>query len=278
MKASCDYESNDKAFYEPIGNGTEVALLKFLQDAEIPVHDIIKEKVGFIEYQVPFSSARKNSAIAIRYPDHDLVRVFTKGAPEYIIFNCNQTYDEFGLTSLEEDQQQQLVHDIIGQKYCKNGLRCLAFAYRDYTIETFAQLREANNDFRTDRDREQVFFQGLTLISVFGMKDVIRPEVKKAIKLAKAGNIQVRLITGDHFETAVQFALQTKIISPDDDTNGACLTGDELRIKAGNIKVAENGKPFLEDSSAFKALINNKRIKVIARAKPEDKQLMTFGL
>jgi hypothetical protein len=33
---------NDDAFYEPVGNGTEVGLIKFLQDAEIPVHEVIK--------------------------------------------------------------------------------------------------------------------------------------------------------------------------------------------------------------------------------------------
>lgn len=33
---------NDKAFYVPVGNPTEVGLIKFLQDAEIPVHDIVR--------------------------------------------------------------------------------------------------------------------------------------------------------------------------------------------------------------------------------------------
>lgn len=235
---NCDsrIEMNDQAFYEPVGNGTEVALLKFLQDAEIPVHDVIKEKVGFVEYQIPFSSSRKTSAIAIKYPDHDLVRVFVKGAPEYIIFNCSQTYDEFGLTTLEETQQQVLANDVVGQKYCKNGLRCLAFAYKDYNLQTFEELRQSNNQFHTDKDREQVFFQGLTLVSIFAMKDTLRPEVKKAIKLAKAGNIQVRLISGDHIETAINFALQAKIITPDEVSQGVCLSGEEFRIKAGNIK------------------------------------------
>jgi len=39
-------EMNDKAFYEPHGNNTEVALLKFLQDAELPIHDDIRAKFG----------------------------------------------------------------------------------------------------------------------------------------------------------------------------------------------------------------------------------------
>lgn len=41
---------NDKAFYEAVGNNTEVALLKFLQEADIPIHEAIREKVGYVEY------------------------------------------------------------------------------------------------------------------------------------------------------------------------------------------------------------------------------------
>ncbi len=37
---------NDKAMYIPVGNGTEVGLIMFLQDAEVPVHEIIKRKLG----------------------------------------------------------------------------------------------------------------------------------------------------------------------------------------------------------------------------------------
>jgi hypothetical protein len=39
-------EMDDKAFYVPVGNPTEVGFLKFLQDAEIPIHDDIKQKIG----------------------------------------------------------------------------------------------------------------------------------------------------------------------------------------------------------------------------------------
>jgi len=46
--AEARIEMDDKAYYVPVGNGTEVGLIKFLQDAEIPVHDNIKEKLGNI--------------------------------------------------------------------------------------------------------------------------------------------------------------------------------------------------------------------------------------
>jgi Ca2+ transporting ATPase len=39
-------EMDEKALYQPVGSGTEVGLIKFLQDAEIPVHEIIKRKLS----------------------------------------------------------------------------------------------------------------------------------------------------------------------------------------------------------------------------------------
>jgi len=34
-------EMTKNSFYVPVGNGTEVSLIKWLQDAEIPVHDVM---------------------------------------------------------------------------------------------------------------------------------------------------------------------------------------------------------------------------------------------
>lgn len=96
---NCDarIEMNDEAYYVPVGNGTEVGLIKFLQDAEIPVHDLIKKKLGRIEAVIPFSTIRKRSIAAVRHPDvEDLIRVYIKGAPEIIVSKCSRTYDVDG--------------------------------------------------------------------------------------------------------------------------------------------------------------------------------------
>jgi magnesium-transporting ATPase (P-type) len=90
-------EMDDKAFYVPVGQGTEVGLIKFLQDAEVPVQDMITKKYGKIEAVIPFSSIRKRSITAVRHPDRDdIVRVYIKGAPEFISHNCSRTYDVDG--------------------------------------------------------------------------------------------------------------------------------------------------------------------------------------
>lgn len=88
---------NDEAFYVPVGNGTDVGMIKFLQDADVAVHDIIKKKYGRIETIIPLSPIRKRQVIAVRHPDMDeVVRVFVKGAPEYIIDNCKKTHEVNG--------------------------------------------------------------------------------------------------------------------------------------------------------------------------------------
>ena len=219
---------NDKAYYEPIGNNTEVALLKFLQNADIPIQDLIKNKIGFVEANVPFSTIRKNSAIAIRYPDYDMIRIFVKGAPEQIVINSNSTYDESGeVISIDDEQQNAILTNIVDNEFASKALRCMAFAYRDYSIEEFEQLRTDNNNFATDSDRNDIFFRGLRLITIFALSDQLRPEVLTAVKYAKAGKIDVRLISGDHLTTAIEFAIQARIITREESKNpNVCMTGE----------------------------------------------------
>ena len=47
---NCDarIEMDEKALYQPVGSGTEVGLIRFLQEAEVPVHEIIKRKLSQI--------------------------------------------------------------------------------------------------------------------------------------------------------------------------------------------------------------------------------------
>lgn len=114
---NCDarIEMDDKGYYEPIGNGTEVGLINFLQDAEIPVHDLIKEKFGKIEAIIPFSTIRKRSLTAVRHPENeDLVRIFVKGAPEIVVAKCTRTFHVDGkVIPMDDDQTNYILNDIL---------------------------------------------------------------------------------------------------------------------------------------------------------------------
>lgn len=88
---------NDDAFYVPVGNSTEVSMFKFLQDAEIPVHEIIRRKEGQVLYEDAFSTIKKKSLVAMRHPDHEgIVRVYLKGAPEIVINKCTHFFGPTG--------------------------------------------------------------------------------------------------------------------------------------------------------------------------------------
>jgi hypothetical protein len=55
----------DATTYIPVGSGTEVSLIKFLQDAGNPVHLLIQRKLGRIKGVSPFSPERKRSVVAL---------------------------------------------------------------------------------------------------------------------------------------------------------------------------------------------------------------------
>lgn len=59
----------DHSHYIPVGNATEVGLLKFLQNADIPVHLMITQKLQNIKTVSPFNSFKKRSATVIRNPN-----------------------------------------------------------------------------------------------------------------------------------------------------------------------------------------------------------------
>jgi len=72
--------------YIPVGNSTDICLLKFLQDADIPIHLLVSRKLGRVKAISPFSSNSKRSAIALIHPDRpETVSIYIKGAPETII-------------------------------------------------------------------------------------------------------------------------------------------------------------------------------------------------
>jgi len=95
--SSVNIEMNENAFYVPSGNSTEVSMFKFLQDAEIPVHEIIRKKAGNVLYEDAFSTIRKRSLVALKHPDQEgVVRVYLKGAPEAVLNKCTHFYGPTG--------------------------------------------------------------------------------------------------------------------------------------------------------------------------------------
>mmetsp|Transcript_23024 Transcript_23024/g.31395 ORF Transcript_23024/g.31395 Transcript_23024/m.31395 type:complete len:541 (+) Transcript_23024:427-2049(+) len=205
--SSVNIEMNEDAFYVPVGNSTEVSLFKFLQDAEIPVHEIIRNKEGRVLYEDAFSTIRKRSLVALKHPDIEgIVRVYVKGAPEIVIEKCSHFFGPTGgLQHMKDSDLQYVLNDCLKENMASQGLRTLAFSYRDFEEQEFERMLE------TDQLTEQLE-QNMTFTCLMALEDPLRDRVQKVVKYAKKGSIEVRIISGDHIETVKAVAIDAGIL------------------------------------------------------------------
>ena len=63
---------------------------------------------------------------------------------------------------------------------------------------------------------KDVEMRGFTLISIFGIMDIIRAEVPKAVADVQKAGVTVRMVTGDNIITAQAIAVLCNIISKED--------------------------------------------------------------
>ena len=199
------------------GNITDKALLKFIQTEKTKKHKIIKEQ--------PFDSKNKYSYVQV---DINGKKKFIKGAPEKILSSSTEYMDEFGVKRRFENKEK-IKQEI--NKYTKNGIRVLALAVDEH----YEQKEGINN----------ACFLGLALI-----KDEVKEEAIKGVKLVTEAGIEVVMITGDNKETACAIAKETGILKE----NSIVLTSEEFNK--------------MSDDEVKKILPN---LSVLARALPLDK-------
>jgi magnesium-transporting ATPase (P-type) len=115
----------DQTVYKPVGNSTEVSFLKFLQDAEIPVHLLIQKKLGNVRAVCPFSSITKRSITVVRNPDEpDIVTFYMKGAPEVVVRHCDRRLVNEQEAGIDVEDVMKNVDSMAAQP-----LRVITFAY-----------------------------------------------------------------------------------------------------------------------------------------------------
>ena len=101
--------------------------------------------------------------------------------------------------------------------------------------------------------------QDKTLLAVVAISDPLRKEVPAAIRQCERAGIDVKIVTGDTAQTAMEIARQTGVCAPLNEKgemrNEECITGAEFAA--------------LSDEEALKVV---RELKVMSRARPTDKQ------
>lgn len=135
--------------------------------------------------------------------------LFLKGAPEQIIQRSD-------LTENEREQAIAQLHRLTGL-----GYRVIALGY--------TSLKKPLESLEELPAKQRLRFDGLV-----GVADVLRTEARGAIKTAQGAGITVRMITGDHFETAFQIGQELGLVTHRDqvfDTREMGRMSDAVLIK-----------------------------------------------
>lgn len=236
----------DKAQYANVGEPTEAALKVLVEKIGCRDADVRKSLTGlsataranavndFFERAIPrlltfeFSRDRKMMSVLVRLNGSGAL--FVKGAPESVLERCTSVLVDGKTISLTPKLRSDLLQRTLS--YGSKGLRTLALAYVNVQdIDSTHYQSESVKDYAR-------FEQNLTFVSIVGMLDPPRPEVRQAVANCRAAGIRVICITGDNKGTAETICRQIGIFGPDEDLTGKSYTGKELDALSHEEKIA----------------------------------------
>jgi Ca2+-transporting ATPase len=180
----------------PIGDPTETALLVLAATAG--VHVTVPQRIG----EVPFDPAAKYMATFHPEPG-GRVRIYVKGALDVLLPRCTSLVTGDGRHDpLDADARDRIT--TTARAMAVDGLRVLAAATA--VVDSFDDAAP---------------LVGLTLVSIVGLADPPRPQARDAIALCRRAGVAVKMITGDHADTAASIAAELGI-------TGDIVTGGDL--------------------------------------------------
>jgi magnesium-transporting ATPase (P-type) len=214
------------------GDPTEGALL------------VLGGKTGFSQHEawprldaIPFESQHRFMATYHR-DGEDAPWLFVKGAPERVIEMCGKQMGDDGEQAIDVDYWRRMATDTAAQ-----GLRLLALACKR-AAPMGAQFGFADAE------------SGYVLLALVGIIDPPRAEAIKAVAECHRAGIRVKMITGDHAETARAIGAQLDI-----GVGKPAITGAEVAV--------------MDDATLRSVALD---VDVFARASPEHKLRLVQAL
>ena len=179
--------------------------------------------------KIPFDSQYKYMSTLYRLGEEEVVLV--TGAPDVLFRLCQYQQSDSGLQPLDLPYWEGKI-----EEYAREGLRMVAAAWKPAAA---GQTELTHQDLQ----------QGVILLGVAGMMDPPRPEAITAIADCLQAGIRVKMITGDHPQTAMSIGKMLGIGNA-----GNAITGRELEV--------------MDDAQLSVAA---QQFDIFARTSPEDK-------
>ncbi len=187
--------------------------------------------------QIPFESEHRFMA-TLHHNHTGKGFIYLKGAPEVVLERCSKQRNGEKDEPLQRDVWEKIV-----QETASRGERLLAIA-----------CKPISNEVRTLRFKDVE--GGLVMIGVVGMIDPPRDEAIDAVKRCRSAGIRVKMITGDHVDTARAIGRITGI-----GDGRKAMTGSEIER--------------LDDEALKKSV---EQVDIFARSSPEHKLRLVKAL
>ena len=223
-----------------VGNPTEQALLRWLVAQGVDYEQLRRENP--ITAREPFSTERKYMSTTVGDT------IYIKGAPEVVM----EMLDGRG----KMDDGRGMMEETL-KEWQRHAMRTLAIAsYRGQGHVTCDDTH-----------------QSPVTLAIVAISDPIRQEVPAAIRQCRMAGIDVKIVTGDTSETALEIARQCGLMDHGDgsptvsDMGQGHVTCDDTHQSPVTITGAEFAA--LSDEEALEMITD---LKVMSRARPSDKQ------
>ncbi|HHT3340169.1 TPA: cation-transporting P-type ATPase [Klebsiella michiganensis] len=221
---------DESGLWKITGGPTEGAL-KVLA-AKVPLPTVNTE----LRSKIPFDSQYKYMSTLYRIGDEEMILI--TGAPDVLFRLCQHQQIDHGLAPLDQPYWEAKI-----EEYAREGLRMVAAAWKPAA------------DGQTELSHEDLQ-QGVILLGVAGMMDPPRPEAITAIGDCLQAGIRVKMITGDHPQTAMSIGKMLGIGNAEN-----AITGRELEV--------------MDDTQLSEAA---QKFDIFARTSPEDKSRLVQAL
>ena len=224
---------------EQIGDPTETALLAVLQEKKYIEYSFsdVREACPRLS-EIPFDSDRKMMSTENKCDGRYVI--YVKGAVDVLLKRITHIR-KYGSEKPELiNEEDRLYIEKQNLEFSREGLRVLAFAYKELDAEKELTLEDENN---------------LVFLGLIAMMDPPRQESKQAVKECIKAGIRPVMITGDHKVTAAAIAKRIGIIKNESEAcEGAVIeemSDEELRTFVEGISVYARVSPEHPDRACM---------------------------
>ncbi len=253
-EASIEFQGEGKP-YKTFGDPTEIALLILAEKGQNV--EVIKDNWD-IDYVFPFDSDRKRMSAIVKNKITGHYRIMVKGALDIMIDRCI-SYLENGINvELTPERKEKIIK--ISERFSANfAYRILGFALRDITSEEAERL--------LNEKESQLVEVNLTFVGFVGMIDPPRETSHPAVLKAKEAGIKVKMITGDHKETAKAIGKEI----------GICGTMEPITGTMLEQMSDEDLEKVIEDVEIFARVDPSHKLRIINALKKNDEIVIMTG-